>query len=106
MIEQTRLLTLSAAHTLDTVGSRAARKQVTLLVFGVKVTSRATHRLDYILAKSSASHLISIQVLLFSDRKGLGWRSCFCSRVVSPMSRPFLVTTVVQSDPEFSDLEN
>lgn len=30
MIEQTRLLTLSAAHALDTTGSRAARKQVTL----------------------------------------------------------------------------
>lgn len=28
MIEQTRLLTLHAAHALDTMGSRAARKQV------------------------------------------------------------------------------
>lgn len=28
MIEQTRLLTLQAAHALDTTGSRAARKQV------------------------------------------------------------------------------
>uniref|UniRef100_A0A3Q3L694 Acyl-CoA dehydrogenase family member 11 n=1 Tax=Mastacembelus armatus TaxID=205130 RepID=A0A3Q3L694_9TELE len=30
MIEQTRLLTLHAAHALDTVGSRAARKQISL----------------------------------------------------------------------------
>lgn len=30
MIEQARLLTLHAAHALDTVGSRAARKQVRL----------------------------------------------------------------------------
>lgn len=28
MIEQTRLLTLRAAHALDTQGNRAARKQV------------------------------------------------------------------------------
>lgn len=28
MIEQTRLLTLHAAHALDKLGSRAARKQV------------------------------------------------------------------------------
>ncbi|XP_077365281.1 acyl-CoA dehydrogenase family member 11 isoform X1 [Festucalex cinctus] len=31
MIEQTRLLTLSAAHALDTLGSRAARKQIALI---------------------------------------------------------------------------
>ncbi|XP_049895984.1 acyl-CoA dehydrogenase family member 11-like [Epinephelus moara] len=30
MIEQTRLLTLHAAHALDTLGSRTARKQVIL----------------------------------------------------------------------------
>lgn len=30
MIEQTRLLTLHAAHALDTAGSKAARKQVLL----------------------------------------------------------------------------
>lgn len=30
MIEQTRLLTLHAAHALDTLGSRTARKQVKL----------------------------------------------------------------------------
>lgn len=30
MIEQTRLLTLQAAHALDTLGSQAARKQVKL----------------------------------------------------------------------------
>lgn len=33
MIEQTRLLTLHAAHALDTVGSRAARKQVKLYLY-------------------------------------------------------------------------
>lgn len=32
MIEQTRLLTLNAAHALDTRGSRAARKQVKLFI--------------------------------------------------------------------------
>ncbi|KAF7198681.1 acyl-CoA dehydrogenase family member 11-like [Nothobranchius furzeri] len=31
MIEQTRLLTLYAAHSLDTLGSRAARKQVAMI---------------------------------------------------------------------------
>lgn len=32
MIEQTRLLTLNAAHALDTLGSRAARKEVKLFL--------------------------------------------------------------------------
>lgn len=32
MIEQTRLLTLNAAHALDTLGSRAARKEVRLFL--------------------------------------------------------------------------
>lgn len=39
MIEQTRLLTLHAAHALDKLGSRAARKQVQLSVLGIVIHS-------------------------------------------------------------------
>uniref|UniRef100_A0A7N8Y6F4 Acyl-CoA dehydrogenase family member 11 n=1 Tax=Mastacembelus armatus TaxID=205130 RepID=A0A7N8Y6F4_9TELE len=40
MIEQTRLLTLHAAHALDTVGSRAARKQVQLKVAAARMACK------------------------------------------------------------------
>lgn len=44
MIEQTRLLTLNAAHALDTLGSRAARKEVKLfLTLTFKNPPKQTH---------------------------------------------------------------
>lgn len=43
MIEQTRLLTLNAAHALDTLGSRAARKEVKLFLTLTFKTTKQTH---------------------------------------------------------------
>ena len=49
MIEQTRLLTLHAAHALDTLGNRAARKQVKLS----DVVTCLLSFLDFILNENS-----------------------------------------------------
>lgn len=49
MIEQTRLLTLHAAHAMDTMGSRAARKQV-------KHSHQKSHLIEQYVIFSSFCH--------------------------------------------------